>query len=1016
MTSFLISFGIADDHDQVRTLARTALQEVVAKYGSSAEAIAFLLPQLNTVLQRGSASKESSTSTSLDLTKAPSTATSQDRRKEAAVVALGSVALHLSDASQIDQTVDMLLSSLKTTTSADVQSSIADGLVKLMKKGNTQERIESILEQLLTDALQSESSSVRNGAALGLAAAVKGSGIGTLKKFGIVQKLQDGCSSTESSTVFSKEGSLLTMQCLCKRLKLLFEPYVIVLLPSLLQCFSDGSDRVRVAADQAASTIMSQLSAHGVKLVLPAVVSSLEDSSNSNWRTKQASIAMLGSMCHLAPKQLASALPQVVPQLTQAYSDTHPKVKSAAEQALTELSTVISNPEIKSICPILLQALTDPAESTLVALEELIQTEFVHSLDAPSLALVVPILHRGLKDRAATTKRYSALIAGNMVTMIHDARDFVPYLSLLLPDLKASLLDPIPDVRSICSKALGSLVRGLGQDRLPELSPWLLETLQSETVSSAERSGAAQGLTEVLLASGQDVLEQRMADDILPLSSHPSGSTREGVLWVLCYLPPALGVGFATLLDASLPALIHGLADDAEQVRDVSMRAGRVLIQSQGRTHVDKILPILQTGMQHPDDPRIRYSSLLLLGDLLSMLGGTVVLRTDGDTQDDMRKAEQALAQLTLCLGLTTRNQVLAELYLLRSDTAHSVRTGAIQVWKTVVPVTARTLRQILPVLVQRVVSDLANSSSESSSSDGTERAAKCLGDIVQKLGDMVLPEIIPILKETLERPTSDATTRRGVCVGLSELIASSTKDQVLNYLEILVKAVQAALCDDDEGVRQMAATSFQNLHQLVGSRAMDEVVPSLMVSLESSQEEQQTRALNGLTGILSIRSRELLPYLIPRLMATPITLHHAKALSGIAKVTGSTIYHHFSTILPALLKDLSSSNKEEEEDAERIEAVRACCQSLFGHVDESGVNILISEIATKCSSSDKAAVRAECCWMLQVVITERKCNDACWFACCEEMCYGIWYLDDDETHFSIRTKAELLAEGVLQS
>jgi hypothetical protein len=153
--------------------------------------------------------------------------------------------------------------------------------------------------------------------------------------------------------------------------------------------------------------------------------------------------SLLRSMSHLAPKQLASCLPKVVPKLTEAFSDTHPKVKGSAEQALEEICKVIKNPEISSISPILLRALID-ASGTLRALEALISTEFIHAIDAPSLSIIIPVVHRGLRDRAATTKRYAALISGNICTMVNDPRDFVPYLPILLPDLKSTLLDPIP--------------------------------------------------------------------------------------------------------------------------------------------------------------------------------------------------------------------------------------------------------------------------------------------------------------------------------------------------------------------------------------------------------------------------------------------------------------------------------------------------------------------------------------------------------------------------------------------
>jgi vesicle coat complex subunit len=185
------------------------------------------------------------------------------------------------------------------------------------------------------------------------------------------------------------------------------------LLPTLLKAFSDSSDHVRKAAENTVGVIMSKLSAHGVKLVMPAVLTAFTDAA---WRTKQASIHMLGAMSHLAPKQLASALPKVVPKLTEAFSDTHPKVKASAQSALMEISTVIRNPEVSSISSILLKALTDPADYTVKALESLIETEFLHAIDAPSLALIAPILHRGLRERGATTKRFSGLIAGNITS------------------------------------------------------------------------------------------------------------------------------------------------------------------------------------------------------------------------------------------------------------------------------------------------------------------------------------------------------------------------------------------------------------------------------------------------------------------------------------------------------------------------------------------------------------------------------------------------------------------------
>jgi hypothetical protein len=204
----------------------------------------------------------------------------------------------------------------------------------------------------------------------------------------------------------------------------------------------------------------------------------------------------------------------------------------------------------------------------------------------------------------------------------------------------------------------------------------------------------------------------------------------------------------------------------------------------------------------------------------------------------------------------------------------------------------------------------------------------------------------------------------------LTDVIKCCTKDQIIRFIEIIVKVIQDALSDEDELVRKMAAGSFESLHKVVGSRAMDEIIPALMVALESGEEDKRSRALalNGLTGILEVRSRELLPYIIPRLIQRPMSTNRAQVLSGVARITGSTIHYHFSSIIPALIGELADID---DKDPEKEDAVRDCSRAICGSVESMGVNLLISEIASK-SGSDKAVIRRESCRFFEYVVTER--------------------------------------------
>lgn len=62
-------------------------------------------------------------------------------------------------------------------------------------------------------------------------------------------------------------------------------------------------------------------------------------------------------------------------------------------------------------------------------------------------------------------------------------------------------------MRATASKALGGLMRGMGEENLPDLVPWLVDTLKTET-ASVERSGGAQGLCEVLVSLGDARVKQ----------------------------------------------------------------------------------------------------------------------------------------------------------------------------------------------------------------------------------------------------------------------------------------------------------------------------------------------------------------------------------------------------------------------------------------------------------------------------------------------------------------------------
>jgi HEAT repeat protein len=608
----------------------------------------------------------------------------QDWIRESTVILYGTLATNLTAGdAKISETIDRLIVTLDTP-SETVQLAVAECLPPLVKAypSKAQELLPVLLEKTTTAPKYAH----RRGAAYGIAGVVKGKGLSSLKDFNVIGYLKEAITSKK---VESKEGALFSFETLSEMLGRLFEPYVIQILPLLLTCFSDPSRDVQEATTNTARVIMSKLSGHGVKLTLPSLLSGLEV---VQWRSKRGAIQLLGSMVYCAPKQLSVSLPVVVPRLVEVLNDTHIEVRNSAQQALYNFGSVISNPEIQSLIDVILDALIDPSAKTAVALKALLNTTFVHYIDPPSLALVVPILSRGLKERVSIVKKQASQIVGQMA-FLTDQKDLLPYIPNLLPGLKDNLMDPVPDTRAIASKSLGQMVSKLGEDHFPELVSQLMSGLRCET-SFVERSGAAQGLSEVL--SGLDIKRfEGLLPEVLQNTFNPKPYVREGFITLLAYLPATFGLKYEPYLRKVLPVIVRGLADDSDYVRDCASRIIQIVITNYPDRTTDLILPVLAQNLYH-ESWRIRQSVIQLIGDLIfKLMGITMQLDENTGAEDDedddedepvsySAKLQTQYHAIIDALGKPRWEQLYGGLQYSRQDESPLVRQAANQVCKAI--------------------------------------------------------------------------------------------------------------------------------------------------------------------------------------------------------------------------------------------------------------------------------------------------------------------------------------------
>lgn len=908
---FMVSQGLGDREDVVHKEMLAAALKIVDIHGN--KTIVNLLPVFEDFLDKAPKSQ------------------SFDNIRQAVVILMGSLARHLQkDDQRIEPIVKRLLTALSTP-SQQVQEAVSNCLPHLMP--SVKDEAPAMIKKLLHSLAKSEKYGERRGAAYGIAGIVKGLGILSLKQLDIMSKLTTYIQ--EKKNYRSREGALFAFEVLCNTLGRLFEPYIVHVLPHLLQCFGDSSQYVRQAADDTAKVVMGKLSAHGVKLVLPSLLEALDEDS---WRTKTASVELLGAMAFCAPKQLSSCLPSIVPKLIEVLGDSHTKVQESGAEALKVIGSVIKNPEIQEIVPILLDALEDPSKNTSYCLQSLLKTKFVHFIDAASLALIMPVVQRAFMDRSTETRKMAAQIIGNMYSLT-DPKDLSPYLPSIIPGLKASLLDPVPEVRAVSARALGAMVKGMGESSFENLLPWLMETLTSES-SSVDRSGAAQGLSEVVGGLGVEKMHKLMPEIIstaerVDIAPH----VKDGYIMMFIYMPGAFPDEFTPYIGQIINPILKALADESEYVRDTALKAGQRIVHLYAETAVALLLPELEKGL-FDDNWRIRYSSVQLLGDLLYRISGVSgKMTTETASEDDNFGTEHSHTAIIRFLGDERRNRVLSGLYMGRSDVSLMVRQAALHVWKVVVTNTPRTLREILPTLFGLLLGCLA-----STSYDKRQVAARTLGDLVRKLGERVLPEIIPILENGLNSDHPDQ--RQGVCIGLSEIMASTSKEMVLTFVHSLVPTVRKALQDPLPEVREAAAKTFESLHNTVGSRALDDILPYMLEGLSDPDPLVAENTLDGLRQVMSIKSRVVLPYLVPQLTCPPV---NTKALSILVSVAGDALTKFLPKILSALLEALSESYGTPNEQQE----IDYCQTVILSVSDETGIRTIMDTLLISSNSSD---------------------------------------------------------------
>ena len=312
----------------------------------------------------------------------------------------------------------------------------------------------AMLPGLKKSAFTGTDVSERRQGAAAMAGICKGVGVAALAD--VVEDVKKAIEDKKDP--IARAGALLTYAHMCRTAGRGFEPYAIGEAPIVFTLLGDRNGDVREGANLAQAAVVKALPLTAMKLLSPALIAGM---THKDWQSKLGSLHIMGDLANRVPQSFMRTIPELFPVFLDTLFDTHPKVSALCQDILPTICACVKNAEVLGMLDLILDAIRTPQKATEDCLDKLMETTFVNSMDAPSLAVVLPVILRGLRERTKELKQKAATTFGNICALVDDTRDLLPFIPVLLPELEKAEEHSHPDLREAAARAKASLMKGI---------------------------------------------------------------------------------------------------------------------------------------------------------------------------------------------------------------------------------------------------------------------------------------------------------------------------------------------------------------------------------------------------------------------------------------------------------------------------------------------------------------------------------------------------------------------------
>merc|ERR1719240_1434743 len=244
---------------------------------------------------------------------------------------------------------------------------------------------------------------------------------------------------------------------------------------------ADKQRPVQLKAEAAGTAMMASLNPLAVDGMMPLLFKAFEE---HRWQTKLASVQMFKELAKNSPKTVSASLPTIVTKLMEVSQDPKAAIKEAATAALKQCCSVIDNADVYPLIDTVISANLNPDTEGESCLDKLVATTYVSAVDEPTLALIMPVLYRGLRVKGNVQMvRKAAVVVDTMFKLVNNPKDIQNFAPTLIKEM-SKLVEEISmlEVRSKVEEALNTVKVTLGEyaESAVECAPIDVEAVLAE--------------------------------------------------------------------------------------------------------------------------------------------------------------------------------------------------------------------------------------------------------------------------------------------------------------------------------------------------------------------------------------------------------------------------------------------------------------------------------------------------------------------------------------------------------